>query len=100
MIRPRPTLYTIATRDDVAGLVPHDLFRDRPPRYCPCGTKLRRSKNLSDTLCDPCSQRLERERPIDELHPHRIGGRIEDTCPSCGGPMYHQANHCRRCTPC
>lgn len=102
MIRLRPTQWSNAVRDDayLSG-ISVDPNTSRPPRYCDCGTKLRRSKPLWDVLCDACDQRrrlaadivdtVQEDIPLADPkhHPTRTCG--------CGRPMYRQSLTCRVC---
>ena len=102
MIRPRPTPFpTIRRRDAYTAGATIDPFRSRDARYCQCGTRLRRTKPLWDTLCDACDHQrrllldivaiVQEDVPLAEPkhHPTR-------TC-SCGRPMYRQSVSCRVC---
>lgn len=60
-------------------------------RYCPCGTRLRRTKSHFDRLCDACDDKARADKPIYDLHP------ADSECVDCRRPIYHQSRRCRTC---
>jgi predicted nucleic acid-binding Zn ribbon protein len=102
MIHPRQSTSRqyVAVVGNINPLVSVDMFRDRPPRHCPCGTRLRRSKPLYELLCDACDARRLVDLDLAELHPPvEVHVRPSDhtTCPDCGGKMHKRAQRCKAC---
>jgi hypothetical protein len=102
LIRLRPTQWSNAVRDDayLSG-ISVDPNRGRPDRHCACGTKLRRSKPLWDTLCDACDQKRRQELDIvavvqEDLPLAERKHHATRTC-GCGRPMFRQSLTCRVC---
>lgn len=101
MIRLRPTQWANAVHDDAyTSGISVDPLRNRPPRYCACGTRLRRSQPMWVTRCDPCDAALARAMTVAELHPDKpppVRPSYHTDCPDCDGKKHKHAQRCRSC---
>jgi hypothetical protein len=106
-IHPRQTQSRTAWMiGDFNHLTSVDTNLNRPPRHCPCGTRLRRSKPGWEVLCDACDDKRIRsladvavEEFIATPSPIPVASsrhHATATC-RCGRPMWRQSKTCRRC---
>lgn len=100
MIKPRqPHIQWARTLPHIQPMVSVDTFRDRPTRFCPCGTRLRRSKPSWEQLCDTCDDARHVERSHEEFsRVTTLAEAVGRTTPcKCGRPMARGAATCRAC---
>ena len=100
MIRPRPSIYHTAVRDNEFVVIRETNFAARPEAHCKsCGCRLSRYRPPVNSECWNCERRRIYATEPAELHPRVEHVRRDRTitCPQCGGQMHHNAKMCRGC---
>ena len=97
MIRPRPTTYFQAVRENDYAVLSQGTLR--PLAHCDiCNARLSRYRYPGETRCAPCPERHRRSLTLDELHPQvRIPDHGMVSCPGCGGLKDRKARQCHSC---